>query len=441
MAELRPFRGMRYADKAGELATIVAPPYDVIEEDGRQKLVGHSPHNIVRVDIAADGYDEAAARWDAWRREGVIVQEEQPTFYAYKQTFKDQDGSVVERLGVMGAVRLAAYDKRVVFPHERTLTGPKADRLQLMRATRTQLSPVFGLHFGAAASVEELLAPALRGTDGSSRPAMSVVDPDGVLNEMWALTDPELLQALTDALQPAQIVIADGHHRYETALAFRDEQRARLAAEGGGADGDDAAWNYVQMMLVDIESPGLTVFPTHRIVRGLPEVTAAGLAAGLGDVFELSAVESGENPAAAAARALDTLGDAPGFALYVEAEGMFLARLKDYATWEAMTPERAPAWRALDVSVLHELALPKLGLDDAKQSSGDHMTYSHAAAEAIAAIDAGRGAVALLVRPTPSQAVKDVALAGQSMPQKSTYYYPKLLTGLVMSDLDTSVGL
>lgn len=441
MAEVRPFRGMRYADGAGEMGTIVAPPYDVIEEEARQQLVKHSPHNIVRVDIAADGYDDAAARWNAWRRDGVIVQEERPAFYAYKQTYKGPDGHVAERLGVMGAVRLAAYDKRIVFPHERTLTGPKADRLQLMRATRTQLSPVFGLHFGAAVSVEELLAPALSG-EGSSGPTMSVVDRDDVLHEMWVLTDTGLLQAVTDALQHAQIVIADGHHRYETALAFRDEQRARLAAEGGaGPDVDDAAWNYVQMMLVDIASPGLTVFPTHRIVHELPRLTGAGLVEELGDMFQLSAVDADANPTAAAARALDTLGSTPGFAVYMGTEGMLLARLTDYGTWEAMTPDRAPAWRALDVSVLHELALPKLGLDDAMQSSGDYMTYSHTADEAIAAVDEGRGGVALLVRPTPSQAVKDVALAGQSMPQKSTYYYPKLLTGLVMSDLDTSVGL
>lgn len=441
MAQVRPFRGMRYADRAGAMATLVAPPYDVIEEEARQQLLEHSPHNIVRVDIAAGGYDDAAARWSCWRRDGIIVQEERPAFYAYKQTYKGPDGHIAERLGVIGAVKLAAYDKRIVFPHERTLTGPKADRLQLMRATRTQLSPVFGLHFGAAASVEELLAPALSG-ERSSGPTMSVVDPDDVLHEMWALTDPGLLQAVTDALQPAQIVIADGHHRYETALAFRDEQRARLAAEGGAAtDVDEAAWNYVQMMLVDITSPGLTVFPTHRIVHELPRFTRAGLAEGLGDLFQLSAVDTGANPAAATARALDTLGSTPGFVVYMGTEGMLLARLKDYGTWEAMTPDRAPAWRALDVSVLHELALPKLGLDDAMQSSGEYMTYSHTAQEAIAAVHSGRGGVALLVRPTPSQAVKDVALAGQSMPQKSTYYYPKLLTGLVMSDLDTSVGL
>lgn len=433
MAEVRPFRGVRYAEKAGALDGVVAPPYDVIAEEDRRQLVGLSPYNIVRVDIAADGYEDAAARWSDWRKEEIVAGEERPALYAYKQTYKGPDGETAERVGVMGAVRLADYSERIVFPHERTLTGPKADRLQLMRDTRTQLSPVFGLHFGAAASVEQLLQPALQ----AAEPDLSVVDPDGVVNEMWVLTDEHLLHQVTDALRPAQIVIADGHHRYETALAFRDEQRA-AAADGG--DGDEG-WNYVLMMLVDIASPGLTVFPTHRIVHGIAKPTAADVLEQLGDAFTLNSIDVGGDTEAAVLQALDTLSDNPGFVVYNGGKEAWLAQLKDYDAWTAKTPDKAPAWRRLDVSSLHGLALPALGLDDEMQSSGDYMSYTYTVPEALAAVDSGEGVITLIVRPTPSGAVKDVALAGQSMPQKSTYYYPKLLTGLVMNDLDTRVGL
>lgn len=434
MAEVKPFRGVRYTEKAGALAAVVAPPYDVIGEDARQGLLELSPYNIVRVDIAADGYETAAGRWRKWRDDGIVALEEKPALYAYKQTYKGPDGRTTARIGVMGAVKLAAYDEGIVFPHERTLSGPKADRLQLMRATRTQLSPVFGLHFGAKTSVEQLIQPALAKT----RPAMSVVDPDGVVNEMWVLTQPDLLHAVTDALQPAQIVIADGHHRYETALAFRDEQRARA---GTDPQSEQSAWCYVLMMLVDIQSPGLTVFPTHRIVQGVPPFRGTDLLNRLQGSYTLTAIADKGDRAGAVLRALDTLGERPGFALYNGNGEMWLARLADYESWVQMTPDRVPAWRNLDVASMHRLALPALGLDDELQSSGDYMSYTYTTEEAMAAVDDGAGVLALLVRPTPSQAVKEVALAGQNMPQKSTYYYPKLLTGLVMSDLDTHVGL
>lgn len=451
VAEVQPFRGWRYPLSGAALAAVAAPPYDVIEHSTRQKLLDKDVRNIVAVDLPADGYDEAAALWRKWRREGVVVQEGAPALYGYKQIFADLGGRETARFGVMGAVRLAAYEEGVVFPHERTLSGPKEDRLQLMRATRAQLSPVFGLTFGAATSVEELLAPFCGGDADEGGPVSDVTDVDGVRHQMWVLTDADLLKAVADALAPARIVIADGHHRYETALAFRDEERLR---QGGGAragesdgvrgaaafDGDRRAWNYVQMMLVDIQSPGLTVFPTHRIFRPAAAVDGFRTPELLGDMFSVQALEGGD-VAAAAARALEGLGEGIGFVVYGGAGGLWLVTLKDEAGWQRTAADKPAAWRALDVAVLHSLALPRFGLDDAKQSSGEYMAYSHDVEEAVAAVDRGEGTAAVLVRPTPSSAVKDVALAGHNMPQKSTYYYPKLLTGLVMSDLDTPVGL
>lgn len=439
MLDVQPFRGIRYTDAAGAPSSLIAPPYDVIDEHDRNGLLQENPHNIVRVDLAADGYDEAAARWSAWLRDGIVAREPRPAFYAYRQVYDAPSGERRERWGLTAAVKLAAYDEGIVFPHERTLPHAKQDRLDLMRATRTQLSPVFGMHFGAAGSLDELLADVC--TDD---PVADITDSDGVGHRLWVLDDPEVLRNVQAMLQPAKIVIADGHHRYETALAFRDEQRAKYH----GNYPEDAAWNYVMMVLVDMDSPGLTVFPTHRVLRNVPNLTAESLKDRLGEAFLLSPVASvsgrGGAPEAVAdamTAALDELGTTPGFAVYTEDGQAFVARLADEAGWARKQAARPAAWRALDVSVLHALALPALDIDEAAQASGEYLIFTRSAAEAVAAVAGGHGQAAVLVRPTPSHAVRDVALAGRSLPQKSTYYYPKLLTGLVMSDLDSPVGL
>ncbi|MFO7311502.1 MAG: DUF1015 domain-containing protein [Bacillota bacterium] len=442
--DIKPFRGLRYAAGAGALASLIAPPYDVIDAAERQRLAAQSPYNIVRVDLPDDGYSQAAARLNHWIAAGVLERETCPAFYAYRQTYRGAGGEVLVRWGLMGMVRLAAYGEGVVYPHERTLAKPREDRLQLLRATRTHLSPVFGLHFGATRSLDDLLASVCSGP-----PAMAVDDRDGVEHRMWVLTDPDVLAAVQAALTPARIVIADGHHRYETALAFRDEERARrglvpgAAATGAASSGDDAGWNYVLMVLVDLGSRGLTVLPTHRILRAVDGLAADELVRRLATAFALEPVElAGRAPAAALSASLAALGPDPGFAVYTGAGRGWVARLTDRDGWQKATADKPDAWRALDVTVLHGLALPLgAGLDAAAQGSGVYLAYTRDAAEAVAAVDRGEGLAAFLVRPTPPEAVRDIALAGHAMPQKSTYFYPKLLTGLVMAQLDTPVGL
>ncbi|HEY8417902.1 MAG TPA: DUF1015 domain-containing protein [Limnochordales bacterium] len=429
--DVQPFRGLRYNSRAVNLDAVVAPPYDVIDAAERERLAAQSPYNIVRIDLSDDGYSQAAARLARWISEGVLQPEDRPAFYAYRQAYRGPAGEALVRWGLTGMVRAAAYGEGIVFPHERTLPKPREDRLNLLRATRTHLSPVFGLHFGAAAPLDDLLAAACQ-----HPPAIAVVDRDGVDHRLWVLTDPSVLTAIRSALAPARIVIADGHHRYETAVAFRDEERARAG------DRPDAGWNYVMMVLVDLESRGLTVLATHRILRGAG-VGGDELVRRLAGPFALAPVEpAGQDAATALLQALEALGPAPGFAVYTGGGRGWVARLADEAVWQAATVGKPDAWRALDVTVLHGLALPQAaGLDAAAQGSGTYLSYTRSAAEAIAAVDAGRGEAAFLVRPTPPAAVRDIALAGHSMPQKSTYFYPKLLTGLVMAQLDTPVGL
>jgi len=429
--DVQPFRGLRYNPALAAPAAVVAPPYDVIDTAGRERLAAQSPYNIVHVDLPEDGYTQAAARLRQWMDDGALTAEPRPALYAYRQAYRGPGGQELVRWGLTGMVRIAAYGEGIVFPHERTLPKPKDDRLQLMRATRTHLSPVFGLCFGASASVDELLPAACQ-----QPPAIAVADGDGVEHALWVLTDPNAIQRIQAALAPARIVIADGHHRYETALAFRDEERARTG------DQPQAAWNYVMMALVDLESPGLTVLPTHRILTGVAGITGAELVQRLAGTFVLTPVDLADRPKVPALLSeLAALGPVPGFAVYTGGAG-WIARLADDGAWRAVTADKPGAWRELDVTVLHGLALERAaGLDAAAQGSGTYLRYTRDAAEAVAAVDAGQGQAAFLVRPTPPESVRDIALAGHSMPQKSTYFYPKLLTGLVMAQLDTPVGL
>lgn len=437
MLDVQPFRGIRYTAAAGEPASVIAPPYDVIGEEERRRFLAANPYNIVAVDIAAGGYDEAASRWSRWLEEGIVARDHRPAFYAYRQIYPAPSGGARTRWGLTAAVRLAEYGEGVVFPHERTLPKAKEDRLALMRATRAQLSPVFGMHFGAAAPLDHVLAGAC-----THEPAADLTDGDGVRHTLWVLDDPGLVRTVQKALEPARVIIADGHHRYETALAFRNEQRAKTQ----GSWPENAAWNYVMMVLVDMDSEGLTVFPTHRLLRGVEGLTAERLLERWRPVFDLEPVDAGAaaGPEAVARTlegALAAAGDEPAFAVYTADGRAFLVRLSDHRTWAEAAADRPAPWRALDVSVLHGLALPLLGLDDEDQSSGEFLSYTRSAEEAVAAVQTGARQAAVLVRPTPGAAVRDVALAGESLPQKSTYYWPKLLTGLVMSDLDSPVGL
>lgn len=438
MLDVQPFRGVRYTSAAGSWPTLVAPPYDVIDDEHRRKLAAANPYNIVHVDLAADGYDEAARRWSGWLRDGIVAREARPAFYAYQQVYNTSGGERRVRWGLTAAVRLADYGEGVVFPHERTLPRAKQDRLELMRATRTQLSPVFGLCFGAAASLDGLLAEAC-----AFGPAVDVADPDGVEHRLWVLDDPKWIRTVQDALKTARIVIADGHHRYETALAFRNEQRAKQQGSGSRR----SAWDYVLMVLVDMDSPGVTVLPTHRIVRRVPAGSGAELLERWQTAFRMTPVTEADvtKEPGAAARALEqalaSAGPRPAFAVYLRDIGGLVATLRGDGAWNGPYADKPDAWRALDVAALHAVALPAAGIDEAAQASGEYLAFTRSAEEAVAAVQRGEAPAAVLVRPTPPWAVRDVALAGETLPQKSTYYYPKLLTGLVMSDLDSPVGL
>jgi uncharacterized protein (DUF1015 family) len=416
VAEVKPLKAVHYNLAAvGALADVVAPPYDVIDAGQRAELVARSPFNVVEIDLpeAPDGtdrYEYAAQTMESWSLEGVLTADREPTLWALSQEFQTPDGERRTRNGFLCRVRLEPYGKGIR-PHERTQPGPKEDRLRLTRATRHNLSPIFSLHTGNA---WPLLEPALSGD-----PWGEVTDGDGTTHRVWRIEDAAIHDAVSAELADAELLIADGHHRYETALAYEREV---------GGEGEHS---YVLMALVSLEDPGLTVFPTHRLLTGLAEDPAAQerLGSGLKELFELDQVP---------VEGLDPAGEEGiGVFGYIDSHHRqgYRLRLRDEAVLAEEMGERSDAYRGLDAAILEALVLKRvLGMTDDDIAAKRGIAYTPDAARAIASLD-GDADAAFLLRATPVERVRAVAAEGETMPPKSTYFFPKLLTGIVFNPL------
>jgi uncharacterized protein (DUF1015 family) len=416
MAEVRPLRALHYELGAvGSLADVTAPPYDVIDPEQRRALLERSPFNVVEIDLpeppeGADPYEHADETLEAWTLQGILTQDREPAIWALSQTFDGPDGSRRTRRGILARVRVTEYGPGRIRPHERTQPGPKEDRLRLTRATRHNLSPIFALATGDPMAHVE---PTLTGD-----PWGRVVDPDGTEHAVWRIPDPAVHEAIAADLADSELLIADGHHRYETALAYADEV---------GGEGDH---RYTLMCLVSLDDPGLAVFGYHRLLSNLGESDAQERLAGtLREHFEIEDVPVEE---------LDPAGEEGiGVFGYVDAHLRrgFRLRLKDPAAVDEALPGRSESYRRLDTAILEALVLRgTLGMSEEDVEAKRGISYTASAEDALAALDSGVHA-AFLMRPTPIEQVRAVAAAGETMPPKSTYFFPKLLTGLVFNPL------
>ncbi len=397
MAVISPFRAVRYdAARVGRLADVIAPPYDVISPAEQAALYERSPYNVVRLILARETprADAAAAALREWVGARVLVRDAAPALYVYRQTFRVAGVGERTREGVLCRLRLEDFASGVVRPHERTFPGPKADRLALLRATGAYLSPIFGLHAGGAAPMRDVFAGAT-----AAAPLEDVFDPGGERHRVWRIDDGATIARVAAALAPESILIADGHHRYETALGFRDE--------GGPPD--------VLAYLADMHDPGLVILPTHRLVRGPLPIDAAMLEARLRERFTVVAMPAGTPRAAGE---IDCI--LPDRRL----------RLRALPGARALVDAVPPPLRVLDVMLFQRAILePILGI-------GTHgLAFTHDDAEAIAAVQR-EAAAAFLVNPPSIDEVRAVCLAGEVMPEKSTYFYPKLADGLVFDLFD-----
>jgi uncharacterized protein (DUF1015 family) len=432
MAVIAPFAGLRYdSTRVGDVGLVLAPPYDVIGEAEHAALEERHPQNVVRVELprgATDArYAEAARLLETWKGEGLVRPDAARAFYVYEQQFRlpgaPAGARTFARRGFFAAVRLEPFERRVILPHERTLAGPKQDRLKLMRATRTQISPIFGLYRDPDGSARALIDGA-----ASVEPEIDVTLADGGRHRLWRLTDPAATAGLARVLADRQILIADGHHRYETMLTLGPELRSLDFAAG------QAAADFAMMFLARAEDPGLLVLPTHRMVRGLSDFDFGGLRAAASPAFDI--VDGHEDSAEAIEERLGREGTA-GVVFAVRIPGRAQTAwftLKPIVDLSALGP---PTLCKLDVTVLHGVLLgPLLAIDEAALADQRFVSYTHDTAEALARVAAGDAQVAFFMNPTKVGEVLAACEAGFVLPQKSTYFHPKLATGLVMYGLD-----
>ncbi|MEJ7875698.1 MAG: DUF1015 domain-containing protein [Solirubrobacterales bacterium] len=417
MADVLPLRALHYSlGSVSSLGDVVAPPYDVIDDESRAALLKRSPFNVVELDLPVspgghDRYLHATETLEAWTLQGVLAADREEALWALEQEYEGPDGSRQTRRGFLCRVRVTDYGPGLVRPHERTQPGPKEDRLRLTQATRHNLSPIFSLHEGNA-------WPHLESAT-AGEPWGEATDADGTANRVWRVADPEAISAVQAELSDAELLIADGHHRYETARTYADQV------------GGDGKHRYTLMALVSLEDPGLTVFGYHRLLTDLGDpAKQEALAAALREHFEIHEVPLNE---------LDPAGEeGVGVFGYADAHSKrgFRLRLKDPAALDAKLEGHSEAYRRLDAAILETLVLrDALGMTPEDVEAKRGMAYTASADEATGRLGEGADAV-FLMRPTPVEQVRAVAAAGETMPPKSTYFYPKLLTGLVFNPLE-----
>jgi uncharacterized protein (DUF1015 family) len=436
--QIRPFRALRYApDAVADLASVVAPPYDVLADADRARYLARDPRNVVRLDAPAaeagdaedDRYRRAARTLAAWRSDGTLHKDPRPAIYVHEQTYR-VPGTDVERTqrGFFARLRLEALEAGSgVLPHERTLTGPREDRYRLLRATGVNTSPVVGLYEDPSGAAGQTLAELAAGPA-----AIDVVDDDGVRHRLWVVeADGPAADAVSRLVAIAgagPVTIADGHHRYETALRYRDERRMSRSCE------EDPAFDYLLMLLLETTAEPLTVLPTHRLVAGLGAAGLARLRDGLGELFTVEPAERHAVLAAFGGGAAGRGGDGR-FGLWTRTGGALLTARR--AAFEPLLPDGGAAVRSLDVVLLGVALERLLGIDPAAVAAGGRVTFTKSAADALDAVEADTGIdAAFLLEPTPVASITAVAAAGDVMPQKSTYFYPKALTGLLINPLE-----
>jgi uncharacterized protein (DUF1015 family) len=423
---LRPFSPLRYDPAViGDLAAVVAPPYDVIPEAHRNVLYERSERNVIRLILnrSADPYAAAAELLQAWRRDGVLVRDRAPALCRYVQDFVLPNGEARQREGIIGAVRLEPFSSGQIRPHERTLAKPKEDRMRLLRACRTNLSPLFALFADKLQVLDAAAAASTRPPD------IDVRDDADVRHRLWLLTEASVIEAISAPLAEESIVIADGHHRYETALAYSEERRSQ------GSQDPDAPYNFVLMYVTSMSQPGLVILPTHRVLLKSASVDAPKFTAQLQRHFRLRRF-----PRSAREEFLAALHEPPQLGRFgivsAGADDLVLATLDDSAVVDQYAGHLHAVVRRLDVPILDSVILRGLiGIDVSAAAQDGRLAYMHDDVAALHAVEQG-AQVAFLMNPPDVADVQAVCLAGQTMPEKSTYFYPKLLSGLVFHPLD-----
>ncbi|MBE7012308.1 MAG: DUF1015 domain-containing protein [Ruminococcaceae bacterium] len=432
MAKVVPFNGLRYnTEMFSNLDSVTAPPYDIISPAEQDALYEKSEYNIVRVDFAKeqDGdneennkYTRAGAEFASWIEKGVLKREEKPAFYIYEQVFQ-YNATPISLKGIISAVKIEEFENKVVLPHEETLSKAKTDRFNLMSTTDANMSQIYSLFLDEDSSVEALINLYSKG-----EPDVSFVA-DGIKQNIWIITDEEKTAKITEKFAGKQLFIADGHHRYETALRFRNAKREE------NPDVVDAPYDYVMMMLTSMNDPGLLVFPTHRMIRNLPDFDEAVLVGYLTEDFTVSKVHLTEGDYSdIITNRISSVADDKCFALYTGKDYYYRFELKNKNAIDNYITDKSQAYKNLDVTLLHTLVLERfLGIDQNNMANQKNLSYTRDAKEAIEKVQSGEYQCSFLINATNVSDIKEISLANEKMPQKSTYFWPKLVTGIVIN--------
>lgn len=427
MAVIKAFKGMRYnTDEAGELKELCCPPYDIISEEERQSFIAANRYNVIRLELPKDGddvYQTAGEVLNRWRDRGILIHEDKPAIYIYEEEFNAYNKRRSVK-GIIARVQVEEFEKGVILPHEFTLSKAKTDRFNLMKATNCNFSQIYALYMDSEHTTLNTIDALSKGD-----PDAKFTDDDRITHKLWIITDEKVIAKLVADFADRKLYIADGHHRYETALNYRNYCREKGISKPGDPQ------DFQMIYLVDMEHPGLIVFPTHRMVRDLKRFDKNKVLDGCKDDFDITHFKSVGNINSELTKQYKAGKKAFGF--YVGKGEWYMMVLKDLEVMDEALPDLSPASRQLDVSVLHTLILERtMGIDKENMANQINLTYTKFFEEAILKVDKGEFQCSFILNPTRVTDIRDVAAAGEKMPQKSTYFYPKMITGMVMNDLD-----
>ncbi|HXG49788.1 MAG TPA: DUF1015 domain-containing protein [candidate division Zixibacteria bacterium] len=433
MARIAPFRGVFYnPKKIRDLSKVIAPPYDVISPEEQERLHRKSPYNFVWLDLSRgpDAYAAAAGLFQSWQNEGILQRDPEPAVYFLRHAFSLKDGERRERLGFFALARLQDFADGDIRPHEKTLEAPKQDRLRLMIACNAQLSPIFALYAERKQAINQMLAERVEGV----APRLEVKTDAGEECRLWSVTDADLIREIRRAMQEQPLIIADGHHRYEAALAYRD----RCRAERPEASGREA-FNYVMAYFANAHDENVVILPTHRLVRGYAPQPFLRLEETLQKYFYIEPYPKTPEGRRWFLKALESGRKKHRLvgASFKRDPRYLILRLKNKRIMQRLAKDLSAPLRELDVTLLHRLILETiLGLDPQRQASGETIRYSQDADAVLDALEKEDYQAAFILAPPNAEDVLTVAHSGETMPQKSTYFYPKLPSGLIVNKID-----
>lgn len=426
MAVIKSFKGMRYnISKAGKISELCCPPYDIISEQERLDYIAKNENNIIRLELPKEGenpYAKASEILEMWKNKGILINEDKPAIYIYEEEFTAYNSRKSIK-GIIARVQLEEFSKGIILPHEFTLSKAKEDRFNLMKATNCNFSQIYALYMDKNHTTLKTIDE-----NSQNEANLEFTDNDNITHRLWIVTDEEIISKLVSDFADRKLYIADGHHRYETALNYRNYCRENAISKVGDPQ------DFQMIYLVDMEHSGLVVFPTHRLVRDLQNFDKEIVLEKCAEYFDITKKQGAETMESDLAKLYDDGKKAFGF--YCGVGEWYLLTLKNIDVMKEMLPDVSFASQSLDVSILHTLVLEKIfGIDKENMAKQINLTYTKFFDEAISFVDDGKFQCSFVLNPTRVTEIRDVAAAGEKMPQKSTYFYPKMITGMVMNDL------